>query len=96
MGGGERGNCVCMILTDVHLSSVRFKSAGVTRDTFPNIGFQVAMFVKSHRGDGEMSTLNMLTGHVLHTPGHAHGSPPDMSTHQPPLTRYARPPPEQR
>ena len=61
MGGGERGNCVCMMLTDVHLSSVGVKSTGVTRDTFPNIGFQVAMSVKSHRGDGEMSTLNMLT-----------------------------------
>ena len=75
-----------MMLTDVHLSSVRVKSAGVTRDTFPNIGCQVAMFVKSHRGDGEMSTLNMLTGHVLHTPGHAHGSPRDMSPLQPPST----------
>ena len=85
-----------MILTDVHLRSVRVKSTGVTRDTFPNIGFQAAMFVKSHRGDGEMSTLNMLTGHVLHTPGHAHGSPRDMSPLQHPLTRYARPPPEQR
>ena len=71
MGGGERGNCVCMMSTDVHLSSVRVKSTGVARDTFPNIGFHVAMSVKSHRGDGEMSTLNMLTGHVLHTPGHA-------------------------
>ena len=49
------------MLIDVHLSSVRVKSTGVTRDTIPNIGFQVAMSVKSHRGDGEMLTLNMLT-----------------------------------
>ena len=54
------------------------------------------MFVKSHRGDGEVLTLNMLTLHVLHTPGHARGSPRDMSPLQPPLTRLRRPPPEQR
>ena len=79
------------MLTDVHLSSVRVKSAGVTRDTFPNIGFQVAMFVKSHRGDGEVSALNMLTGHVLHTPGHAPWESTGLGATSTPLDRIFAP-----
>ena len=75
------------MMTDVHLSSVKVKSTGVTSDTFPNIGFQVAMFVKSHRGVGEMSALNMLTGHVLHTPRHALWESQGLETASTPLDR---------
>ncbi len=38
-----------------------------------------------------MLTLNMLTWSRLHTPGHTHGSPRDMSPLQPPSTRFCRP-----
>ena len=77
--------------TDVHSSSVRDKSTGVTRDTFPNIGFQVAMLVKSHRGVGEVLTLNMLTRHVLHTPGHAPWESTGLGATSTPLDRIFAP-----
>ncbi len=63
---------------------------GVTWGTSPNIGFQVAMFVKSNRGVGGVLTLNMLTWHVLHTPRHAPQESRDLMPFQPPSTGFSR------